>query len=123
MGAGKPTIYLQEQYGDHKVAWQGQIPARALRLACRSADMYDEWTGEKLFKEEDIPQDVVATKIAKAGTYALRINWSDGHSSIFPRETMKKAVEEYGIVEVENGVATMAYAEHLDAAEKAKSSA
>lgn len=88
MGAGKPTIYLQEQYGDHKVkpitllfpeddlhqvAWQGQIPARALRLACRSADMYDEWTGEKLFKEEDIPQDVVATKIAKAGTVVATI--------------------------------------------------
>mmetsp|Transcript_21471 Transcript_21471/g.17850 ORF Transcript_21471/g.17850 Transcript_21471/m.17850 type:complete len:109 (-) Transcript_21471:46-372(-) len=103
-----------------RLAWQGQIPARALRLACRSASMYDEWTGEKLFKDEDIPEDVVATKIAKAGTYALRINWSDGHSSIFPRDALKKAVQEQGIVEVENGMATLAYAEELDAAEQAK---
>ncbi|KAF4662788.1 hypothetical protein FOZ61_002157 [Perkinsus olseni] len=120
MGAGKPIIHLQEQYGDHKVAWQGQVPARALRLACRSASMYDEWTGEKLFKDEDIPQDVVATNIAKAGTYALRINWSDGHTSIFPRDAMKKVVQQHGIVEVENGVATIAYAEELEAADQAK---
>ena len=58
-------------------------PARLVRLACRAADMRDEFTGAKLYDEAKIPQDVVARKVAPAGAYAVRIWWSDGHESLF----------------------------------------
>lgn len=66
------------------------IEARAARLACRSAAMWDEFTGEQKFVEADIPLDVSATKITPAGTYAVTINWSDGHSSLMPYAVLKE---------------------------------
>eukprot|EP00933_Yihiella_yeosuensis_P005774 TRINITY_DN110358_c0_g1_i1.p1 TRINITY_DN110358_c0_g1~~TRINITY_DN110358_c0_g1_i1.p1 ORF type:complete len:455 (-),score=34.66 TRINITY_DN110358_c0_g1_i1:317-1681(-) len=61
-----------------------EATARNVRLACRSASMWDEFTGKKLFKDEDIPNDVVPKSIESAGRYAVKIDWSDGHSSLFP---------------------------------------
>lgn len=69
------------------------IDARTARLACRSAAMWDEWTGEKLFNEEDIPSDVRPTKIEAHGTYAAQIDWSDGHTSLMSF----KALEEISV--------------------------
>eukprot|EP00913_Durusdinium_trenchii_P005417 g5049.t1 len=36
------------------------LPARDVLLECRSAKMRDELSGRKLFREEEIPQNVVA---------------------------------------------------------------
>lgn len=65
------------------------IEARAARMACRSALMWDELTGEKLFREEDIPLNVQATRIRPAGGYAVHIDWSDGHKSLMAFETLE----------------------------------
>jgi Mrp family chromosome partitioning ATPase len=67
-----------------------RIPARVVRLNCKSATMIDEWTGQKLFKDEDIPTDVTPRKIESAGNYAVRIDWSDGHHSIYPIKALKE---------------------------------
>ncbi|CAD7973816.1 unnamed protein product [Amoebophrya sp. A120] len=72
----------------------GKIPARKLRLSCRSAVMYDEFTGEKLFKEDDIPLDVYPKKIEPAGRYAVSVTWSDKHSSLFPWKKILPLMEE-----------------------------
>lgn len=56
---------------------------RNLRLACRCAGCIDEWTREKLLKEENVPADVKPKKIESVGRYALKFNWSDGHDSGF----------------------------------------
>ena len=72
-----------------ETVWKGSIPARQLRLACKSAVMVDEWTGEKLVKDEDIPKDVKALKVESAGRYAVRVDWSDGHHSIYPIKNVK----------------------------------
>lgn len=79
---------LNEKIGD-QFNWSGSIPFRELRLACKSANMIDEWTGEKLFKEEDIARDVKPVKVELAGNYAYRIDWSDKHHSIFPIKAIK----------------------------------
>ena len=65
------------------------IPFRTLRMECKSASMIDEWTGAKLFNEEDIATDVKPVKVEAAGNYAYRIDWSDGHHSIFPIKALK----------------------------------
>jgi Mrp family chromosome partitioning ATPase/DUF971 family protein len=66
-----------------------RVPFRQLRLNCKSATMIDEWTGEKLFREEDIPMDVKPIKVEKAGNYAFRIDWSDNHHSIYPIQAIR----------------------------------
>ena len=74
------------------------VAARAVRLGCRSATMWDEWTGEKLFDEKDIAQDVVAKDITPSGRYAVSIDWSDGHSSIYSYKLLKEICEKDGVM-------------------------
>lgn len=68
------------------------LPARSARMACRSALMIDEMTGERLFNEEDIPLDVKAMSIRPAGAYAVHVDWSDEHSSLLPFEALEALV-------------------------------
>ena len=74
--------------------WNGSVSCRSLRLACKSAVMIDEWTGEKRYDEKKIPADVRPNKIEPAGRYALRVEWSDGHHSIFPIKAIKALIAE-----------------------------
>jgi DUF971 family protein len=83
-------VVVKDLDREGKSVFEKRIPARTVRLNCKSATMIDEWTGEKLFKDEDIPVDVKPTKIESAGNYAVRIDWSDGHHSIYPTKALKE---------------------------------
>lgn len=61
-----------------------EIPARPLRLACRCAECVDEWTGKQRLDPKKVPEDVVAIKVESAGRYAVSVQWSDLHRSIYP---------------------------------------
>ena len=87
------AIKISQTQNKSEVVFSGTIPFRKLRLNCKSATMIDEWTGEKLFKDEDIRVDVQPTKIEPAGNYAFRIDWSDGHHSIYPIKALKELGE------------------------------
>jgi len=77
--------------GDRNVeVSRSRMPARELRLLCRGATMWHEFTGEKLFNEEDIASDVHPTSVEAAGQYAVSIAWSDRHSSLFPFAMLDK---------------------------------
>jgi DUF971 family protein len=56
---------------------------RNLRLECRCAVCVDEWTREKLLKDETVPAEVVPKRIQTVGRYALNFAWSDGHDTGF----------------------------------------
>ena len=60
---------------------QSQYNVRKIRVECRCANCVDEWTRERLLKEEMVPADVKPTRIESVGRYALRIDWSDGHNT------------------------------------------
>ncbi len=52
---------------------------------CGCALCIDEFTGKKIIKEDQIPDDVHPYKIETKGNYAVAIVWSDSHrSSIYP---------------------------------------
>jgi len=58
---------------------------RGLRLACACALCIDENTGEKILQPSMVPLDIQAREIESVGAYAIRIKWSDGHSTgIYP---------------------------------------
>jgi ATP-binding protein involved in chromosome partitioning len=56
---------------------------RKLRMACPCAGCVDEWTREKILKDENVPADVRPRKMETVGRYALKISWSDGHDTGF----------------------------------------
>lgn len=64
------------------------INAKRLRLACNSAYNKNEFTGEALVDEKDIPENIHPLSMNPVGNYALGINWSDGHSSLYPYEQL-----------------------------------
>ncbi len=65
-------------WGDDHV---GTYAARDLRLACQCAGCREEMTGRPLLDPATVPQDVEAASIQLVGSYAIRIDWSDGHGT------------------------------------------
>ena len=67
---------------------------RTLRLDCHCAQCIDEWTHEKVLKDESVPSDVRPRKIESVGRYALKIDWSDGHNTgIYTFEQLRSQCE------------------------------
>ena len=65
--------------------------ARQLRLACPCAQCVEEWTGKKLLKEEQVPEDISLRNTELVGRYALNFVWSDGHQTgIFSFDYLRK---------------------------------
>ncbi|MBI4445006.1 MAG: DUF971 domain-containing protein [Acidobacteria bacterium] len=70
---------------DIRIKWNDEhesiFPARFLRLACPCAMCVQEWTGEKLLNEGEVPENIAPISLNLVGRYALQVLWSDGHSS------------------------------------------
>jgi DUF971 family protein len=60
-----------------------------LRRNCRCAHCIEEMTGRQVLKHEDVSDDIQPTDIHKMGNYAVSIQWSDHHSSIYSYELLK----------------------------------
>ena len=68
-----------------------KINAVHLRSSCRCALCVDEYTGEKILNDDDIPSDIRMESVTPLGNYALSFSWSDGHSSgIFPYKQLEE---------------------------------
>lgn len=81
---GSSCVIIRSPDGKEK-----KIKALDLRKACKCALCIDEFTGQKLSKDEAIREDVFPSKIEPKGNYAVAVIWSDGHrSSIYPYERM-----------------------------------
>jgi ATP-binding protein involved in chromosome partitioning len=56
-----------------------------LRKKCICAACVDEFSGAKILKDKQIPENIYPTRMEDKGNYAVAIVWSDGHrSSIYP---------------------------------------
>jgi len=60
---------------------EGVFPARALRVACPCAECRDEMTGRVLLDVASVPAGVRPVSVRLVGSYAIRIDWSDGHGT------------------------------------------
>lgn len=52
-----------------------------LRRKCPCAVCVEEWTRKQLLKPEDVPETVRPVRIDSVGSYALKIEFTDGHST------------------------------------------
>lgn len=69
---------LQITWSDGHVA---RLPFPAVREACTCAQCVDEITGVRILDPATIPLDITIENMQLVGNYALRIRWSDGHST------------------------------------------
>lgn len=67
-----------------RVTWpesQCDFPLAFLRRQCECANCVNEWTGERILNPASVPDNIVIQKMDLVGSYAVRIEWSDGHNS------------------------------------------
>jgi DUF971 family protein len=86
MSASPPsTIRAHKQKGELELQWPGfpavMVPFRAVRAQCPCASCIDENTGERILDPTTIPHDIAPSEMSFTGNYALKITWSDGHST------------------------------------------
>jgi len=58
-----------------------RLPYAYLRGECPCASCRDEWTGARILDKESIPSEITLEGMEGIGNYAVRLAWSDGHSS------------------------------------------
>jgi ATP-binding protein involved in chromosome partitioning len=80
-----PTGIRQRGPRELGISWsdgaKSRYEVRQLRLACSCAHCVDEWTGEGRLDSSTIPDGVHPLSIQGVGRYAIKIDWSDGHST------------------------------------------
>jgi len=78
-----------------RIRWKdghiSEYPPRTLRLDCRCAGCVEEMSGRPLLDPTMVPEDVHPLGIHYVGRYALRFDWSDGHSTgIYPFDQLRR---------------------------------
>lgn len=82
-----------------RVAWaDGHVSIyepRELRLRCPCAACVDEMTGKRTLTPAMVPADVYPVAIHYVGRYAIRFDWSDGHTTgIYPFDYLRRLSDE-----------------------------
>ena len=86
-----PLVGYNEQSGillDYPDGTQVNITPKELRAKCSCAHCVEEFTGKQLLNTSKISDNLHPLSINPVGNYALGINWSDGHSSLYPYEQL-----------------------------------
>lgn len=94
-----PKKFFRTKNGELGIEWADSsrecVSLRKLRLACPCALCVDENTGERLVREEQIPQDLKLESMLSIGRYAVGFIWSDGHKTgIYPYPLLKELTKE-----------------------------
>lgn len=69
---------LEIEWADAPLA---RVPFKLIRSHCPCASCVDEITGVRTLDPATIPDDIAPANLGFTGNYALKITWSDGHST------------------------------------------
>lgn len=81
----EPLQIIEESDSQLSIKWsddtEAHYNAAGLRRACPCASCINEWTGQKILKDENVANDLVFTHVSIVGRYALNFHFSDGHDT------------------------------------------
>ncbi len=81
----EPSQIIEESDREVSIKWsddaETKYTAQNLRRSCPCATCVNEWTGEKILKNDTIPDDLTFGHISIVGRYALNFHFSDGHDT------------------------------------------
>ncbi|CAJ1934503.1 unnamed protein product [Cylindrotheca closterium] len=90
----RPSIVFDEDLHILVIDEEEAMTTANLRRACRCAACVEEMTGRQILKPADIPESVKPLKMAPTGNYALSVDWSDGHKSLYPYRQIRSLLDE-----------------------------
>merc|ERR1712051_19040 len=67
-----------------------------LRRECKCAECVEELTGRQLLQPQDVSDSIKPINIAPCGNYALSVDWSDGHRSLYPYKQIRSMIDSQG---------------------------
>jgi len=78
-------IKAHRSTGELEITWSDGAVSRYafhdLRCACGCAGCVHEITGERILEVSQVPLDITVESMQLVGSYAVRIDWSDGHNT------------------------------------------
>ncbi len=91
----QPTQIIEESDCEVSIKWsddaETHYSAAQLRRACPCASCVNEWTGEKMLRDESVSDDLKFDHISIVGRYALNFHFTDGHDTgIFSFDFLRK---------------------------------
>lgn len=94
----EPRQIIEESDSEISIVWsddaETKYDAVELRKKCPCASCINEWTGEKILKDETVSDDLDFSHISIVGRYALNFHFSDGHETgIFTFKYLREMAE------------------------------
>ncbi|CAN5872742.1 DUF971 domain-containing protein [soil metagenome] len=81
----EPMEIIEESDSEISIVWsddaETKYNAAELRRNCPCASCVNEWTGEKILRDESVSDDLSFTHTSIVGRYALNFHFSDGHDT------------------------------------------
>lgn len=94
----EPLQIKEESDKEISIQWSDDAEtkyfAAQLRRACPCASCVNEWTGEKILKDENISDETSFSNVSLVGRYALNFRFSDDHETgIYTFPYLRKLAE------------------------------
>jgi len=80
----RPTIEYKEEENNLLLVNGQPLSTAKLRRACRCAMCVEELTGRQILVASDISESIRPLRMQPTGNYALSVDWSDAHRSLYP---------------------------------------
>jgi DUF971 family protein len=81
----EPVQIIEESDREITIKWSDDTETRytaaQLRRSCPCAGCINEWTGERMLDEKNVPDDVTISHTSIVGRYALNFHFSDNHDT------------------------------------------
>lgn len=86
-------IQVAEEGGEGVGRNVSTISSAELRRACRCAEFVEELTGKQILDPRSVPESVKPLSMSPTGNYALSVDWSDGHRSLYPYRQIRSLLD------------------------------